>query len=162
MEVLLLRPMNCSFFKVRIVFPGHLVAAIDSIPTTGTTIGVNLNGDPYLKLLYIKQPAGGNLAVDDIQIYSLTTGVEQITDVASVSVYPSPSSGMVFVKLLENKSATSIEIYDLLGNRINNVIAHSNDNGLYRLNFIDKRSGLYFVKIEMDGKLITKRITIQH
>lgn len=137
------------------------VAVIDSLPTTGTTIGVNLNGNPYLKLLYIKQPAGGNLALDDIQIFSLATGVEQVKDEISVAVFPSPSTGMVYIKLPENTKSFSMEIFDLLGNRISNMISSKKSNGLYSLDFTGKRSGFYFVKMQIDGKLIAKRITIQ-
>ncbi len=150
-----------QFFQSQDSVTWTQVAIIDSLPTTGTTIGVNLNGNPYLKLLYIKQPAGGNLAIDDIQIYSLTTGVQQVKDEINVNVFPSPSSEIVFIKLPENKSAISMEIYDLLGNRISSVIASKKGSGLYSLDFSGKRSGFYFVKIQIDGRLITKRITIQ-
>jgi len=150
-----------QFFQSQDSITWTQVAVIDSLPTTGTTIGVNLNGDPYLKLLYRKQSAGGNLAIDDIQIYSLATNVVQVKDEIKIKLFPSPSTGMIFVKLPENQKLPSIEIYDLLGNRINNIFVEKKENGLYGLDFTGKRSGFYFVKIQLDGKLFTKRITIQ-
>jgi hypothetical protein len=137
-----------------------LVASIDSLPTTGTTIGVNLNGDSYFKLLYIKQPAGGNLAIDDIKIFSYITSDNQMNDEVNVNVFPSPSSGMVFIKLPENQKSVSLEFYDMLGNRINNLIANKRSNDLYAVDFTGMRNGFYFIKIKSGSSIYTKRITI--
>lgn len=136
------------------------VAVIDSLPTTGTTISVNLNGDPYLRILYIKQPAGGNLAIDDIQIYALSTGVESLNDGIKLNVFPSPSSGLFYVQWNSFENKPSVEIYDMLGNMLSSALIKKEKPGFYKIDLSGYRNGFYFVKIQSGSELVTKRIAI--
>lgn len=137
-----------------------LVTSVDSLPVTGTTITVNLNGNPYLKFLYHKQAAGGNLAFDDVMIYSNTTSMSEVAKSETIKIYPTPSTGIVYVKLPESVSDVKVEVFDILGNAINNLAIQKENPSLFTINFTGKSKGFYFVKIAYGSKMITRKITI--
>ncbi len=137
-----------------------LVASVDSLPLSGTTITVNLNGSPYLKFLYRKQPAGGNLAFDDVMIYSNATSVNNISLPENSSVYPSPSTGTVYVNVGGTSSEYKIEVFDLLGNLVKDVMVEKISSSVYSLNLASQRKGLYFIKMQSATSSFTKRITL--
>lgn len=138
-----------------------LVTSIDSFPTTGTTTGVTLNGNKYLKLLYKKQPAGGNLAFDDVKIYSnASTGIASVSGADLVKIFPSPSTGLFYVQYNSKLSSPQIEIFDILGNIVSHASIQNEKPGLFKVDLSGYRNGFYFVKIQSGSYLITKRITI--
>lgn len=137
-----------------------LVTSIDSLPVTGTVLTANLNGSPYVKFLYHKQPAGGNLAFDDVMIYTSNTPVNAVNNAEAIKIYPSPSTGLVYVKIPEPKAAINAEVFDILGNSVLSVKLEKESPGLFSLDFTGESKGLYFVKIINGDKVFTRRITI--
>ncbi|MBL0339728.1 MAG: T9SS type A sorting domain-containing protein [Bacteroidetes bacterium] len=137
-----------------------IVAAFDSIPTTGTILSANLNGADYVKFLYRKQPAGGNLAFDDVSFFSVGTSMNQPIKAELIKVFPSPSTGLIYMRIPELINGCKVEVFDILGNKVKNVMIEKENIGLYSVNLSGKSKGLYFVKIQTGDKFVTKRITI--
>lgn len=150
-----------QFFQSNDSINWTLVATLDSFPTTGTTFGVALNGSNYLKLLYRKQSAGGNLAFDDAKIYSNgASGIPVQVAEEPVKLFPSPSTGLFYLQLSPKLTTPKIEIFDLLGNILINPSIQKEKQGLYKIDLSNFRNGFYFIKIQSGNSLITKRITI--
>lgn len=140
-----------------------LFHTIDSLPTTGTNY--IFYPDPgqvvgNIKIEYGKAPAGGNLAFDDLIIYSsVVLGVEEDINKNEIRIYPSPSTGLINIRI-PNGSTPVFEVFDMLGNKILHEELQRKDNGIFTLNLNNKNPGFYFIKIRYGNELITKRITL--
>ena len=75
----------------------------------------------------------------------------------NVSIYPNPSKG-IFTLNLGNKTPSAIEIYDVLGKKINTKTAVQIQNSETNIDLSNVQSGIYFVKIIADDQTIVKRI----
>ncbi|MBK6642292.1 MAG: hypothetical protein IPG39_14235 [Bacteroidetes bacterium] len=75
----------------------NLTSYLDNLPTTGTIRTVSLpSGTIFVKFLYRKAAAGGNLALDDVKIYSnAVIGVPENLTADNVSIYPTPPQVML-------------------------------------------------------------------
>ncbi|OFX24386.1 MAG: hypothetical protein A2033_12715 [Bacteroidetes bacterium GWA2_31_9] len=80
----------------------------------------------------------------------------------SITVYPNPTTGDIYINMNNvNSGKVSIHVYDVLGNL---VILNDNqvfENNSTSLNMSNLSSGLYFMNINIDGKTLTKRISLQ-
>jgi hypothetical protein len=135
---------------------------LDNLPTTGTTRTVPLpSGTFYIKFLYRKATAGGNLAFDDVKIYSnAVIGVPEHLTADNISIYPTPTTGNVTVSTRQSFSTkTSVSVYDLLGNKIQARIRKVKSNQ-FAIDLSGQRQGFYFVRIQNDQSVVTKRITL--
>lgn len=70
-----------------------------------------------------------------------------------VNLYPNPASGNLYIKGLEGLHYTA-EILDMTGKCVMNF------SGSNSINVSSLNTGLYFVKLNVDGNLITKRVVI--
>ena len=77
---------------------------------------------------------------------------------SSVSVYPNPSNGTIFIKNLGNIVLQNAEVYDSNGKRLKIYKDFTNQKDI-ELNSL--ASGLYFVKLNSDKGSITKKLVIQ-
>ena len=136
-----------------------LVHAIDSLPTTGTTYTLPLNGNPYISFVYRKQPAGGNIAFDDVNIYSLVTGVPSVSEKKAIKVYPVPSNSNIFIEGVEGRS-TQFALFDMIGNLIVLPDVKRDGKGVFSTDLSSLKRGIYFLKITDGNKTITKKITL--
>lgn len=75
--------------------------------------------------------------------------------VSNFKIYPNPAEDFI---TLESKSSriTSIEIFDLLGKSIYSKIESSNN----KIDVSDFSKGIYLLKLESEGKSLTKKIVI--
>ncbi len=156
-------PLNELRFYVSIDSINYsLITSIDSLPTTGTNISIPLNQIVgYIRIEYRKL-GGGNLAFDDLKIYSTTViGLNEKPGEDLLTVYPMPATDHIYLKFDSKLNSPQIEIFDMLGNVISNATVQKEKPGLYKVDLSRYRNGFYFVKIQSDGKLFTKRITIQ-
>ena len=90
--------------------------------------------------------------------YSLETDLESLTEDLTnhlmkkeVNIVPNPTDGQF--KILTNFTFTKAEIYDLAGKRIQ-LIREPN------VDLSEMASGIYFVKIEVENKVILKRVVL--
>lgn len=86
----------------------------------------------------------------------LTTGIDQGISASPISVYPNPSLNGIFY--LDIKENAVLSIYDLVGKAIRNnekVKAGTNTIDLHELS-----TGTYFIKIENENSIVTKKISV--
>ena len=135
---------------------------LDNLPTTGTTMTVPLpSGTTNVKFIYRKATAGGNLAFDDVKLYSnAVIGTPEINPAESIRVYPTPTTGNITISSPATlTSKLNIQIFDLLGNKIP-VPVRKLKNGLFTADLSAQRQGFYFIRIQGDTFTFTKRISL--
>lgn len=107
-------------------------------------------------------------AMDEIRIYSralslqevgLLVGVDDINDENSaITTYPNPTSGKLSITL-EEGNATSVAIRNSLGQIL--LIDKTRATNQLELDISAYPTGLYFLQLEVDGQLMTKKIVKQ-
>jgi len=91
---------------------------------------------------------------------AITEQSERITAEANeVTVFPSPTYGPVTIIIPQGETVIRFSIYDLLGN-VMSMQGESNQKGKYTLNLEGLKPGYYFIKVQTDKQLVTKRITL--
>ncbi len=99
-----------------------------------------------------------NVCVSTDSIYAANwTSNNEIQVDNSLSVFPNPTTnGICYIKSQEK--IESIEIYDLLGKKINAIILNNID--LYEVDFVDNTSGIFFFKITINQVQYTQKVLI--
>lgn len=105
----------------------------------------------------------GNLSRHMINVDAVS-GVEENTTVNNVNVYPNPTDGITNIAVnLVNDAQVNVVVYNVYGQLVQ-VINDSNLNqGANNLTFnaSSLSSGIYFVKVTIDGETITKKVTVR-
>jgi hypothetical protein len=93
--------------------------------------------------------AGSILWIDDVSVSS-PTGVEEIFgDENAMTIFPNPSNGIFSINHQNDKPQT-IEIFNLLGEKI--YSASNTNKGVYNIDLLHSPKGIYFVEI-YDGEI---------
>ena len=93
-----------------------------------------------------------------------TVGIATMNEpVVTVAIYPNPYSGNTTITYtLNKKSDVSIEVYNTIGQKMETPVNAAQAAGKYKYNFSAKQkgnaTGIYFVKIVVDGQITMKRI----
>ncbi len=136
-----------------------LDATVVPLSASGTFYSAPLSQvSGYFKIEYIK--TSGNLAFDDLKIYGTPTGLQAINKAESVSVYPTPTNGPVNIKITNASGPVTAEVFDMLGNLVNNIRLEKKNKGLYTIDLSDLSKGLYFVKIQTQNQFVTRRVAL--
>jgi Secretion system C-terminal sorting domain len=90
----------------------------------------------------------------------IPTGLrEELLADSAVKIYPNPTRDELFVALFtDNKVQAKVTIFDLTGRIIHSEKTNSE---LLRIDTPQYARGIYFVRVEMNGKFLTKKIVIQ-
>jgi PKD repeat protein len=116
---------------------------------------------------------GNNLYLDNINIYAATPSEELVgeqissiseeTDNLSLTLYPNPVEKELAIEYnLDSPSKTTIQVIDVLGKIHNTVEIQSNSgNNLVFIPTENYASGIYLVKIYVDGNEIIKQISVK-
>ena len=107
---------------------------------------------------------GNNLYIDDIQVTSSPTRIEETIQEHGFSVFPNPfTDEATIVFNLEQANHVSMEIYNLLGDKL-----FINDNGLLKegkhtilFNSGDLSPGVYLLKLKTGNNIAINKIVIQ-
>ena len=84
------------------------------------------------------------------------------TSNVNVVIYPNPSNGNVNLDfVLEESASAIIDVYDMSGRSVlrKEFDAHK-DRNMISLDLLDQPSGIYSVKININGKLINKLVKL--
>jgi len=138
-------------------------ASIDSLPSSGTnfTLAVAPQIYGFIKIEYAKAPAGGNLAFDDLKIYSpFSVGVGDEIKSEPISVFPTPTNGLINIKTAVTSELPRVEMFDLLGNKIAISTPERKAPGHFTLDISNRNKGFYFLKIRSGTQFTTSRITL--
>lgn len=98
------------------------------------------------------------------QIYrlDLTSGVEEIQSLQDFSVYPNPAADQVSVNLSFTTSTNvNVAVYDLVGQRVVNVFQGFVGNETLKFDGSLLSPGVYFIRVEADGGVTSKKLVIQ-
>lgn len=106
--------------------------------------------------------------VDSTTIYisNSTVGIKPaITNKENkFNVYPNPSNGNTSIEYsITNDSDVSLEIYNVLGVKVAELVSGRKSVGTYKVNIQENnnlRSGIYFVRLSINGKANTKQLVI--
>ncbi len=97
------------------------------------------------------------------KINCAATGVSEIENVTGINIYPNPYSGSTQISYVLNSKANAlVEVYNVIGKKVETLVNATQAAGEYKYNFSAKEkgfdAGVYFVKITIDGKTITRKI----
>lgn len=93
--------------------------------------------------------------VDNVQTVSGLLGVNKF-DVAKLSVYPNPTSGLVTISNDDNSSLETVSITDLNGRVVKSL--KLNGESTSQINISELSAGVYMMNISSDKGSITKKI----
>ncbi len=138
-----------------------ILYTLDSLPTSGSIYTFPISQlDGQFKFEYFKAPAGGNLAIDDITLYSnIVFAQSEILLNKKINIFPSPTRGILNIHI-EGEKISMVEIYDILGNSINYGDISEKGNEVYTINMSHLKKGFYILKIQYGDAVITRRITL--
>ncbi|MFM7016364.1 MAG: T9SS type A sorting domain-containing protein [Bacteroidota bacterium] len=103
------------------------------------------------------------LFISTTNLFAQTDEVSKINHtINELSIYPQPSNGVINIKLSETQNQNPIvAVYDLLGNKIAEIESDHTNTAVYTINLEDKKAGYYFLKIQTDDNLYSRRVTIK-
>jgi len=116
---------------------------------TATTMFVTYNGLTANGGAYVAKFGGAS---------TVTTGVSEInTDDSFVEIYPNPSSGKFTIGLVKG-GTVNLEIINLIGEKIYSATV---TNQISDIDLTAFSKGIYFVRINSEGKNYTRKIIIE-
>jgi photosystem II stability/assembly factor-like uncharacterized protein len=142
----------------------------DSMQFTTYTVNINsaaLNTNVMFRwVFYSGAPSvGNNIYLDDINISNAATGIKNIETAIDLNMYPNPSTGNVNIAFnLEEKHLISIQVVDMLGRVVETIPPQVYATGESTIGIGNKtsyQSGVYFVSVNVDGQIISKKVIIQ-
>jgi hypothetical protein len=100
--------------------------------------------------------AGTCTGTDNVSIVvSVCIGINE-ANVASLSIYPNPSTG-VFTIDFGSVSKSSVEVFNVVGSR---VVAKEFNSQSAKLDMTGFDAGIYFIKVSTNNGQVTKKVTI--
>lgn len=86
------------------------------------------------------------LAVNDVELQK------------SITIYPNPSNGEIFINNSKNSNIETVEIFDVTGKKLKKFHDITNNKAI---RFNSLKSGLYFVKINYGSRSIIKKLIVE-
>jgi len=94
-------------------------------------------------------------------IYAVSVA-EDLSNINNLLIYPNPSTGIFNVEAdLKQASAISFEILDMLGRSLYSNTSASSTIHNTRFDLSGYAAGVYTLRMEIDGRVISRRITLQ-
>lgn len=91
-------------------------------------------------------------------ICDIASGVSShIGDVAEVSIYPNPSTGVVNIIMPTEVNNFNVSVYNVIGEQISNKNVKSNFD---KVDLTNQPNGVYFVKVTSNGEVTTKKVLL--
>jgi PKD repeat protein len=108
--------------------------------------------------------SSNNFYIDDINLSSVTALKETTHALLNLNVFPSPANENVTIAfdLLEDKNV-EVALHDVIGRTVRSTPSQILGNGDHTLNIpvSDLSKGIYFVKINVDHVITTKKIIVE-
>lgn len=137
-------------------FFGHLPGdtLVHTIPTTIDSIPTGFTGT-----VYYDDPMDSIAPCAYSYPMSCTVGINEIASQTSFNIYPNPANTTINIDLSELKNSTStINMYDITGKIVKTI---STTEKTLSIDRGDLRSGIYFVQVIVDDKVLTKKIVLE-
>ncbi|MBL7928414.1 MAG: T9SS type A sorting domain-containing protein [Bacteroidia bacterium] len=136
------------------------VTAISGFSTTQQTLNFPLSPNTIqLKFYYSKPTLGLNVAFDDLTIFG-PVGLHENNREESVSLYPTPSQGILNLKFNSDVSSITYSINNIIGKTVLEGNAEA-ANRKYTLNLTELADGIYFIRIKTADREISHRFIIR-
>jgi Secretion system C-terminal sorting domain len=135
------------------------VRSFTSVDSSGTNI-VESGDENALKLRKTTLPFKKIDLCSAKGTYTPSTSLkDELLPESAVKIYPNPTRDELFVELLtSNKAQAKVTIFDLTG-RIIHVEKTNSD--VLRIDTPQYARGIYFVRVEQEGRFLTKKIVVQ-
>ena len=117
---------------------------------------LNFESGKYFACLAVVNAA--NCFSETCKLVNITGGVDKLTKLSGVKVYPNPNKGSFTVSVEDPKSDISIGVYNLLG-EIVKTIETSSLKSTYSVD-LNVANGVYMVKVTNGGLTSTQKVTI--
>lgn len=93
-----------------------------------------------------------------------TVDVSYLNEENYIKSYPNPSNGNFYIESnFDFNSLENIEIYDVVGRKISyDINLISNTPSTFKINLNHVKSGLYFMKLNLNGQIKTLRMILNH
>ena len=95
----------------------------------------------------------------------ICTGTGLNTDIAdnrlpdnAVKIYPNPTHSELNVEISENDKASNVQIYNTIGHL---VYSEKTKNNILTIDVFGMAHGIYFLKVEQNGKYIVKKFIVE-
>lgn len=98
-----------------------------------------------------------NVRLDDIKIEKVTSGVgiKTITNNDAIAIFPNPTSGILNINAIE--ATSSVEVFNVIGDK---VYTSSLVKGNNVVDLSGLANGAYFVKLNSNGAITTKKVVL--
>jgi hypothetical protein len=129
---------------------------VDLSEFVGTSIGLRFRG-------YTGGGEKGDFAIDDISITDITA-IGQIEAVAgNIDLYPNPSNGYVNVSIQNaGKQIYDLNVSDIYGRLVYSSTVYPENNAINKAVDLSRLSpGIYFVRMDADGRSYQSKLTIK-
>ncbi len=169
-------------YEVLISTTGKAIADFTTVIGSGSTNSstyvqapaINLaayTGDVYIAFRYTNEQGFNSYKIDDVEVKQSTasnqrvlntTTVNKASNIASLKVYPNPSTGLVYanVALLENYSV-QVEITNVAGQIVQSFAPRKGFEQNYEIDLSSQASGVYFAKFILQDEVLTTKIVIE-
>ncbi len=100
-----------------------------------------------------------------LALFGIVAGMNDLqTNVSSFEIYPNPATDIVSINIsLTESSVLNIDVTDITGKQIA-IIANENQIGLISKQFNTSAlaNGIYLVRLNVNGKISTQKLTVAH
>ncbi len=106
----------------------------------------------------------GDIAIDDVSIITTPVGINEAElEVLIGEVYPNPTNGISAIDFVAKKPvAVNYELMDVNGRTVLAELRSLNQGkNTIRFAVNDYEKGIYFLRIIIDGEIITKKVVVQ-
>jgi len=90
-------------------------------------------------------------------VHAVLTSINEINNLSSVTIYPNPTTGQLFINLGTKFDGTAT-LTNVLGQDVYTTKISGNGGSIQTLNVGNLTSGVYFLKLESNGQVITKKV----
>lgn len=120
-------------------------------------IGIKYQTNTSITYGWIKVNLSGNILIKEYSLDGFATGIKQMTgNNEQIKFYPNPVIGNLWVSITgSHNSIQEISLYDILGNQ---VVSTKEKN----IDVSTLKNGVYFVRVQTNNELVSKKIIIQH
>jgi hypothetical protein len=93
----------------------------------------------------------------------LVNGISDLALEDMISVSPNPTNGPVNINVnLPENEEVSIAIFNTMGQQVATVANGKVSNGRFSVNLQGNSNGMYYVKMNLNGAIITKKIILNN
>lgn len=94
----------------------------------------------------------------DTAIVPLVSSISTIQLESAINIYPNPTTGSFVISMKGLTEAVDIELYNALGQRIDDRSANGVADLEYSMDISDLAEGVYFVRLRVGDKLVNRRV----